>query len=64
MHHPAWPIRGMAFGDPFFWDAANAPALSAGTAFVQVCVFDSTNQGEADPNGFGFDYSMRKVVTD
>jgi hypothetical protein len=50
--------------DPFFWDAANAPALSAGTAFVQVCVFDSTNQGETDPNGFGFDYSMRKVVVD
>jgi hypothetical protein len=49
--------------DPFFWDAANAPLLSAGTAFVQVCIFDSTNQGEMDPNGFAFDYSMRKVVT-
>jgi hypothetical protein len=50
--------------DPFFWNAANAPALSAGTAFVQVCIFDSTNQGENDPGGFAFDYSMRKVVTD
>ena len=48
--------------DPFFWNAANAPLLSAGTAFIQVCVFDSTNTGEMDPNGFAFDYSMRKVV--
>ncbi len=48
--------------DAFFWNADNAPLLSAGTAFVQVCIFDSTNQGEMDPNGFGFDYSMRKVV--
>ena len=48
--------------DPFFWNAANAPLLSAGTAFVQVCIFDSTNQGEMDPNGFIFDYSMRQVV--
>jgi hypothetical protein len=50
--------------DAFFWNAANAPLLSAGTAFVQVCVFDSTNTGEMDPNGFAFDYSMRKVVVD
>jgi hypothetical protein len=50
--------------DPFFWNAADAPDLSAGTAFVQVCIFDSTNQGENDPGGFAFDYSMRKVVTD
>ncbi len=50
--------------DPYFWNAANAPLLSAGTAFVQVCVFDSTNTGETDPNGFAFDYSMRKVVAD
>ena len=35
--------------DPFFWNAANAPLLSAGTAFIQVCVFDSTNTGEMDP---------------
>ena len=48
--------------DPFFWNAANAPLLSAGTAFIQVCVFDSTNTGEMDPNGFAFDYSMRKVA--
>ena len=48
--------------DPFFWNAADAPPLSAGTAFVQVCVFDSTNTGEIDTNGFAFDYSMRKVV--
>jgi hypothetical protein len=50
--------------DAFFWNAPNAPLLSAGTAFVQVCVFDSTNTSETDPNGFAFDYSMRKVVTD
>ena len=48
--------------DPYFWNAANAPLLSSGTAFVQVCVFDSTNTGDTDPNGFAFDYSMRKVV--
>jgi hypothetical protein len=50
--------------DPFFFKAATAPALGAGQAFVQVCVFDSTNTGESDPNGFAFDYSMRKVVVD
>jgi hypothetical protein len=51
--------------DPFFaFRAPGAPPLSAGTAFVQVCVFDSTNTGETDLNGFAFDYSMRKVVTD
>jgi hypothetical protein len=48
--------------DPYFWNAADAPLLSRGTAFVQVCIFDSTNTGETDPNGFGFDYSMRQVV--
>jgi hypothetical protein len=48
--------------DPFFWNAANAPLLSSGTAFIQVCIFDSTNQGDTDPNGFVFDYSMKKVV--
>jgi len=51
--------------DPFFALAKpNAPALSRGEAFVQVCIFDSTNTGEMDPNGFVFDYSMRKVVVD
>ena len=49
--------------DPFFWNAADAPLLSKGEAFIQVCIFDSTNTGEMDPNGFAFDYSMRKVVT-
>lgn len=48
--------------DPYFANAATAPLLSAGTAFVQVCIFDNTNQGDTDPNGFVFDYSMRKVV--
>lgn len=48
--------------DPFFAKAATAPLLSAGTAFVQVCIFDSTNQGPTDPNGFVLDYSMRKVA--
>jgi hypothetical protein len=50
--------------DPYFWNAANAPLLSSGRAFVQFCVFDSHNQGETDPTGFAFDYSMRKVVED
>jgi len=50
--------------DPWFWNAADAPLLSAGRAFVQFCIFDSTNTGEGDPNGFAFDYSMRKVVVD
>jgi|1186.fasta_scaffold54305_2 hypothetical protein len=48
--------------DAFFWNAAHAPALTSGRAFVQVCVFDSTNKGEDDLTGFAFDYSMRKVV--
>jgi hypothetical protein len=49
--------------DPYFaFVAPAAPLLSSGTAFVQVCIFDSTNTGETDPNGFGFDYSMRMVV--
>jgi hypothetical protein len=49
--------------DPFFALAhTTAPALSRGTAFVQVCIFDSTNQGGDDMSGFAFDYSMRKVV--
>jgi hypothetical protein len=51
--------------DPYFAFAKpNAPLLSSGQAFVQVCIFDSTNTGEMDPNGFVFDYSMRKVVVD
>ncbi len=51
--------------DPYFAFAKpDAPPLGNGTAFVQVCVFDSTNTGETDPNGFAFDYSMRKVVVD
>ena len=51
--------------DPHFaFNLPNAPLLSAGKAFVQVCVFGSTNTGETDPNGFAFDYSMRKYVVD
>jgi hypothetical protein len=51
--------------DPFFaFSHPDAPALSDGIAFVQVCIFDSTNTGETDPNGFAFDYSMRRVVVD
>jgi hypothetical protein len=51
--------------DPYFaFGHPDAPALGNGQAFVQVCIFDSTNTGEMDPNGFGFDYSMRKVVVD
>ena len=50
--------------DPFFaLGHPTAPALWAGEVFVQVCIFDSTNQGEDDLNGFAFDYSMRKLVT-
>jgi hypothetical protein len=48
--------------DPYFWNAENAPPLKSGRAFVQFCAFDNTNQGDDDPNGFAFDYSMRKVV--
>ena len=62
LQRPEQNARFVVKPDPFFWNAANAPLLSAGTAFVQVCVFDSTNTGEMDPNGFAFDYSMRKVV--
>ncbi len=36
--------------------------LLTGPAFVQFCLFDSTNTGENDPNGFAFDYSMRQVI--
>jgi hypothetical protein len=50
--------------DAWFWNAANAPLLSSGRAFVQFCILDSTNTGEGDLNGFAFDYSMRKVVVD
>jgi hypothetical protein len=48
--------------DPYFWNKDDAPPLQSGKAFVQFCMFDSTNAGENDPNGFAFDYSMRKVV--
>jgi len=49
--------------DPYFaFGHPNAPLLTSGQAFVQFCLFDSTNQGDDDPNGFAFDYSMRKVV--
>jgi hypothetical protein len=51
--------------DPYFaLGHPDAPPLSGGQAFVQVCIFDSTNTGEMDPNGFAFDYSMRTVVVD
>jgi hypothetical protein len=48
--------------DPYFWNAENAPPLNPGRVFVQFCMFDNTNQGENDPSGFAFDYSMKKVV--
>jgi hypothetical protein len=49
--------------DPYFPYSHPAPQpLHAGTAFVQFCLFDSTNTGEGDENGFAFDYSMKKVV--
>lgn len=36
--------------------------LRDGPAFVQFCIFDSTNSGaEGDENGFAFDYSMKTV---
>jgi len=52
--------------DPYFaFTHPDAPALSDGIAFVQVCIFDSTNSGEeGDLTGFAVDYSMRPVVTD
>jgi hypothetical protein len=49
--------------DPYWAGAADAAPLHAGQVFVQFCVFDFTNSGEeGDENGFGFDYSMKKVV--
>lgn len=48
--------------DPYWAHADSAPPLTSGQAFIQVCVFDSTNTGEGDPNGFAFNYSMKKVV--
>jgi hypothetical protein len=50
--------------DPYWTKAEGAPALSAGIAFVQVCIFDSHNAGEGDLTGFAADYSMRPVVED
>jgi len=49
--------------DPFWAKSGDAPPLHSGTAFVQFCIFDSTNTGDDDPNGFAFDYSMHKVVS-
>ncbi len=49
--------------DPYWANAGNnPPALKTGPAFVQFCLFDSTNTGENDPNGFAFNYSMRTVI--
>jgi hypothetical protein len=50
--------------DPYWAKAGdNPPPLKAGRAFVQFCLFDSTNSGEdGDMTGFAFDYSMRKVA--
>lgn len=47
--------------DPFWANAETAPPLRQEAAFVQFCLFDSTNTGEHDPNGFAFDYSMHGV---
>jgi hypothetical protein len=56
-------VKYVVAPDPF-WAKAGATLvpLKAGKAFVQFCVFDSTNKGEDDPNGFAFNYSMKKVV--
>jgi hypothetical protein len=48
--------------DPFWKHAKTAPPLHSGRAFVQFCIFDSTNKGDDDPNSFAFDYSIKKVV--
>lgn len=49
--------------DPYWAKAGdNPPPLKIGPAFVQFCLFDSTNTGENDPNGFAFNYSMRTVI--
>jgi hypothetical protein len=49
--------------DPFWAHAEDAPPLRTGAAFVQFCVFDSTNSGaEDDLTGFGFKYQMRGVL--
>ena len=49
--------------DPFWAHAGSAPALRTGAAFVQFCLFDSTNSGEeGDLTGFAFKYQMRGVL--
>ena len=49
--------------DPYFpYKHPNPAPLHTGTVLVQFCMFDSTNTGEEDPNGFAFNYSMKKVV--
>ena len=50
--------------DPYWANAGNnPPALHAGRAFVQFCLFDSTNSGaDGDLTGFAFNYTMKKVV--
>ena len=48
--------------DPYWAEAGNnPPPLKNGAAFVQFCLFDSTNTGESDPNGFALDYAMNTV---
>ena len=49
--------------DPFWAHADSAPPLKTGAAFVQFCLFDSTNSGaDGDLTGFAFKYSMRGVL--
>lgn len=49
--------------DPFWAHAGSAPALRTGAAFVQFCLFDSTNSGaDDDLTGFAFKYQMRGVL--
>jgi hypothetical protein len=48
--------------DPFWAHAGEAPPLRTEAAFVQFCLFDSTNSGEeGDLTGFAFKYQMRNV---
>jgi hypothetical protein len=55
--------RFVLMPDPYWAKAGDSPPpLHAGRAFVQFCMFDSTNKGEDDPTGFAFDYSMKRVV--
>jgi len=62
MHHPAWPIRGMEFGDPFFRSGRPRPGSCCRTRTPGRTPCRPRRPGRWPRPGF--DYSMRRVVTD